>query len=81
MESLKYIWEFHTPFCYCDDISTPQNVTLNKTNYDRLFDMSVKRPHGQSEGLATWDDQPSRFFVVWYWGLWAIALNVSARMY
>ncbi len=48
MESLKYIWEFHTPVCYCDDISTPQNVTLNKTNYDRLFDMSVKRPHGRA---------------------------------
>ncbi len=71
IESLKYIWEFHTPVCYCDDISTPRNVTLNEMNYDWLFDMSVKRPHGralanesgdlfqtfsrQSEGLATRD--------------------------
>ncbi len=30
------------------DISTPQNVTLNKFNCDWLFDMSVKRPHGQA---------------------------------
>ncbi len=71
IESLKYIWEFHTPVCYCGDISTPRNVTLNESNYDWLFDMSVKRPHGralanesrhlfqtfsrQSEGLATRD--------------------------
>ncbi len=71
IESLKYIREFHTPVCYCGDISTPRNVTLNETNYDWLFNMSVKRPHGQalanesyhtfqtfsrqSEGLATRD--------------------------
>ncbi len=71
IESLKYIREFHTPVCYCGDISTHRNVTLNKTNCDWLFDMSVKRPHGwalaneschlfqtfshQSEGLATRD--------------------------
>ncbi len=71
IESLKYIREFHTPVCYGGDISTPQNVTLNETNCDWLFDMSVKRPHGralaneschlfqtfsrQSEGLATRD--------------------------
>ncbi len=52
----------------------PWNVTLNETNYDWLFDMSVKRPHGraltnesghlfqtfirQSEGLATRDYSP-----------------------
>ncbi len=68
IESLKYVREFHTPVCYCGDISTPRNVTLNETNCDWLFDMSVKRPHGralankcchlfqtfsrQSEGLA-----------------------------
>ncbi len=68
IESLKYIRGFH---CYCGDISTPRNVTLNETNCDWLFDMSVKRPHGralanesyhtfrtfsrQSEGLATRD--------------------------
>ncbi len=68
IESLKYIREFYTPVCYCGDISTPRNVTLNETNCDWLFDMSVKRPHGralanecshifqtfsrQSEGLA-----------------------------
>ncbi len=45
IESLKYIREFHTPVCYCGDISTPRNVTLNETNYDWLFDMSVKRPY------------------------------------
>ncbi len=71
MESLKYVREFYTPVCYCGDISTPRNVTLNETNCDWLFDMSVKRPHGrvlanesyhrfqtfsrQSEGLATRD--------------------------
>ncbi len=70
-ESLTFILEFHTPVCYCGDISTPRNVTLNETNCDWLFDMSVKRPHGralanehghlfqtfsrQSEGLATRD--------------------------
>ncbi len=69
IETLKYIREFHTPVCYCGDISTPRNVTLNETNYDWLFDMSVK--HGrdlanenvhlfqtfsrQSKGLATRD--------------------------
>ncbi len=68
IESLKYIREFHTLVCYCGDISTPRNVTLNEMNCDWLFDMSVKRPHGrtlanesyhtfqtfsrQSEGLA-----------------------------
>ncbi len=71
IEALKYIQEFHTPVWFCGDISTPRNVTLNETNCDWLFDMSVKRPHGralankcchlfqtfsrQSEGLATRD--------------------------
>ncbi len=71
IESESFIREFHTPVCYCGDISTPRNVTLNETNYDWLFDMSVKRPHGRalanesgdlfqtfsrpSEGLATGD--------------------------
>ncbi len=71
IEPLKYIREFHTPVCYCDDISTHRNVTLNEMNYDWLFDMSVKRLKGQalanesgdlfqtfsrqSEGLATRD--------------------------
>ncbi len=50
IESLKYIGEFHTPVFYCGDISTHRNVTLNETNCDWLFDMSVKRPHGR--GLA-----------------------------
>ncbi len=74
IESLKYIREFHTPVCYCGDISTTRNVTLNETNCDWLFDMSVKRPHGrtltnqcshifqtfsrQSEGLARRDYSP-----------------------
>ncbi len=34
IESLKYVREFNTPVCYCGDISTPRNVTLNKTNSD-----------------------------------------------
>ncbi len=71
IESLKYVREFHTPVWYCGDISTHRNVTLNETNCDWLFDMSVKRPHGralankschlfqtfsrQSEDLATRD--------------------------
>ncbi len=73
IESLKYVREFYTltlsvivATCPC-----PENVTLNETNCDWLFDMSVKRPHGralanesyhtfqtfsrQSEGLATQD--------------------------
>ncbi len=41
IESLKYIREFHTLVCYCGDIFTPRNVTLNETNTDWLFDMSV----------------------------------------
>ncbi len=46
IEYLKYIQEFHTPVC--GNISTPRNVTLNETNCDWLFDMSVKRPHGRA---------------------------------
>ncbi len=42
IESLKYIRE-----CYCGDISTPRNMTLNETNCDWLVDMSVKGPHGR----------------------------------
>ncbi len=48
IESLKYIRECHTLVCYCGDIFTPWKVTLNKTNCDWLFDMSVKRPHGRA---------------------------------
>ncbi len=71
IESLKYLREFHTSVCYCGNISTPRNVTLNETNCDWLFDISVKRHYGralankschgfqafsrQSEGLATQD--------------------------
>ncbi len=49
IESLKYIREFHTPVCYCGDISTLRNVTLNETNCDWLFDMSVKWHHGATQ--------------------------------
>ncbi len=42
IESLKHI----PPVCYSDD--TPRNMTLNETNGDWLFDMSVKRPHGRA---------------------------------
>ncbi len=48
IESLKYIREFHTPVCYCGEISTPRNVMLYETNCVWLFDMSVKRPHGRA---------------------------------
>ncbi len=48
IESLKYVREFYTPVCYCGDISTAQNVRLNETNCDWLFDMSVKWPHGRA---------------------------------
>ncbi len=44
IESLKYVREFHTPVCYCGDISTHRNVTLNETNCDWLFDMSGPWP-------------------------------------
>ncbi len=59
IESLKYVREFYTPVCYCGDISTPRNVTLNEINCDWLFNMSVKQALAneschrfQSEGLA-----------------------------
>ncbi len=69
IESLKYIRELHTPVCYCGDISTPRNMTLNETNCDWLFDMSAGLGRAlanesghlfqtfsrQSEGLATQD--------------------------
>ncbi len=48
IESFKYIREFYTPVCYCGDISTNRNVTLNETNCDWLFDTSVTRPHGRA---------------------------------
>ncbi len=48
IKSLKYVQEFYTPVCYCGDISTPRNMMLNETNCDWLFDMLVKRPHGQA---------------------------------
>ncbi len=48
IESLKYVREYYTLVCYCGDISTPRNVTLNETNCDWLFDMSVKQPHGRA---------------------------------
>ncbi len=51
IESLKYVREFYTPICYCGDISTPRNMTLNETNCDWLFDMSVKRPHESCHGF------------------------------
>ncbi len=47
IEFFKYIREFHTPVCNCGDIFTLQDVTLNESNCDWLFDMSVKRPHGR----------------------------------
>ncbi len=39
IESLKYVWEFYTPVCYCGDISTPKNMMVNETNCDWLFDV------------------------------------------
>ncbi len=48
IEYLKYIREFYTVVCYCGDIYMHRNVTLNKTNCDWLFDMSVKRHHGRA---------------------------------
>ncbi len=66
IESLKYIREFYTPVCYCGDISTLRNVTMNETNCDWLFDMSVKRPHGRAlanescHGFQTFRRQATR---------------------
>ncbi len=62
IESSKYIRELHTPVCYCGHISTHRNVMLNETNYDWLFDMSVKRPHERAlanESGSIPDLQPS----------------------
>ncbi len=58
------IFKIHLSFthrsCYCGDISTPRNVTLNKTNCDWLFDMSVKRPHGRDlANESCMDSRPS----------------------
>ncbi len=56
IESLKYVREFYTSVCYCDDISTPQNV---KQPHGRA--LANESYHGfqtfirQSEGLATRD--------------------------
>ncbi len=44
--------EFYIAACYCGDISTPQNVTLNKTNCDWLFDMLIKQPHGRALAIS-----------------------------
>ncbi len=75
IESLKYIREFHTPVCYCGDISMPRNVTLNETNCDWLFDMSVmggpwpmkaaiySRPSAVS--LKVWLREISSMNVIW----------------
>ncbi len=41
IESLKYVREFYTPVCYCDDISTPLNMTRHKTKHDWLLYLSV----------------------------------------
>ncbi len=41
IESLKYVREFYTPVCYCGDISTPLNMTRNKTKRDWLLYLSV----------------------------------------
>ncbi len=70
LESLKYIREFYTPLCYCGDITMPRNVTLNETNCDWLFHMSVKRPHGRAlankacHGFQTFSRQ-SRLLIQW----------------
>ncbi len=48
IESLNTSDGFTQPVWYCGDISTHRNVTLNETNCDWLFDMSVKRPHGRA---------------------------------
>ncbi len=71
IEPLKYVREFHTPglVLWWHFHAPKRDVTLNETNCDWLFDMSVRRPHGraltnkwchlfqtfsrQSEGLAT----------------------------
>ncbi len=37
IESLQYVREFHTPVCYCGDISMHRNVTMNETNCDWLL--------------------------------------------
>ncbi len=60
IDSLKCVREFHTPVCCCGDISTPRNVTLNETNCDWLFDMSVKRLMGRPWPMkATIHSRPS----------------------
>ncbi len=40
--------EFYTPVCYCGDISTPLNMTWNKTKRDRLLYLSVTWPLGRA---------------------------------
>ncbi len=45
-ESLKYVREFHTCLLLWWHFHAFPSSTLNETNCDWLFDMSVKRPHG-----------------------------------
>ncbi len=55
IESIKYIREFHTPVLLLWRHSMPRNVTLNETNCDWLFDMSVKWPHGRALANESYD--------------------------
>uniref|UniRef100_A0A672MIZ3 Alcohol dehydrogenase 8b n=1 Tax=Sinocyclocheilus grahami TaxID=75366 RepID=A0A672MIZ3_SINGR len=75
----KKIFKIRVLYCYCGDISTPRNVTMNETNCDCLFDMSVKRPHGRAlvsencHGFQTFSRQ-SEGSVCAVFGLGAVGL-------
>ncbi len=53
IESLKYIREFYTPVCYCGNISTPLNMTRNKTKRDWLLYLSVIWPLGRALAIQS----------------------------
>lgn len=65
IDSLKYIQVFYTPFCYWRDIGVissifkPLNMKRNKTNFDWLLYMSVRRPLGHSLASESPDLLPS----------------------
>ncbi len=54
IESLKYIREFHTPVCYCGDISMPRNVTLNEMNCDCCLTCRSNGLMASSGLMASW---------------------------
>ncbi len=74
IESLKYVREFYTTVCYCDDISTPRNMTLNETNCDFVT--------GRMRREILWIKQArKRVFLgkAWVFDQWTISRGLDKR--